>query len=161
MTSINKKTSKGFTLMELLVVIAIIGILAGILLPVLAKAKAKANRIKCVSNLSQIGKGFLGFAADNSERLPWQLTPFNKQEQFGELTNKSVETIISLLSMKSEIGTPKILASPCDAEVQAPNEKAQFHWDTYDTRGGKLMPCVAVSYRFIEGANTGLSLIHI
>ena len=69
-----KKAQKGFTLIELLVVIAIIGILASMLLPTLAKAKKKANRLKCSNNLGQLAKGFTAASGDDEGALPWMMT---------------------------------------------------------------------------------------
>ena len=58
---------QGFTLIELLVVIAVIAVLAGLLLPALARAKESAQRIKCVSNLKQLALTEHLYAADNQE----------------------------------------------------------------------------------------------
>jgi len=67
-----KKTHRkaAFTLIELLVVIAIIGILAGLLLPVLAGAKKKARTVKSISNQKQIGLGYEQYLGDHDQWFP-------------------------------------------------------------------------------------------
>lgn len=64
------KQQNAFTLIELLVVIAIIAILAAILFPVFAQARAKARQITCISNEKQIGLGMMMYFQDYDERAP-------------------------------------------------------------------------------------------
>lgn len=65
-------------MIELLVVIAIIALLAALLFPVFAKAKAAAKKTQCLSNLKQIGNGLLLYMADADDRFPWAVDPIDK-----------------------------------------------------------------------------------
>jgi prepilin-type N-terminal cleavage/methylation domain-containing protein/prepilin-type processing-associated H-X9-DG protein len=78
---VSMASRRGFTLIELLVVIAIIAILAAILLPALAKAKSRAQRIQCMGQIRQCDLGINLFAPDNNERYPpagFGSTSFNR-----------------------------------------------------------------------------------
>ncbi len=121
----DRDSRNGFTLIELLVVIAIIAILASLLLPALGSAKARAQRIKCTSQMKQLGLGLSLFANDHNDQFPptaystgdyqYQLSWDDYIHRFIGGTAPDADLLLGISGAVADPGTiPKILKCPAD-----------------------------------------------
>ena len=123
----NTKNMRAFTLIELLVVIAIIAILAAMLLPALAAAKKKAQKIACVNSQKQVGLAFRIWGGDHNQKYPMTVS-VNDGGSFEYICSHAPGSsaafgywpFMTFMSMSNELSTPKIVLCPSD-NIHAPS----------------------------------------
>jgi prepilin-type N-terminal cleavage/methylation domain-containing protein/prepilin-type processing-associated H-X9-DG protein len=132
-----RRRNKGFTLIELLVVIAIIAILAGLLLPALARSKSTANFVKCKSNLRQIDIG-LKMYVDDSQAYPLSVDQAAQRFWCDELQ-------------------PYVLSRYGDPVYQCPSDKGGFFGGLF-LDGRSYAPSGSYGYNHVGVGNSFSSL---
>jgi len=119
------RTRNAFTLIELLVVIAIIGCLVSLMMPTIAAVRQKADTLKCVSNLRQIGESLLLYANDHDQRMP-VIEPWPSQPVYA--SSDGAQTILQALGPYGVTTS----ALQCPADLKGPNyyakEGSSYQW---------------------------------
>ena len=117
---------RAFTLVEMLVVIAIIAVLAGLLLPVIGKAKEQGRSVACLSNLRQVGLALQLYTQDNENKMPFIYDALISTN-LTVITNQP-PTIDVVLT--NHLGSPKILLCPSDRKDLFARTGSSYSWNS-------------------------------
>lgn len=118
-----ERVQRAFTLIELLTVIAILMVLATLMLPVLARTKSRSLQLECLSQLHQIGLGFIAYSHEHSDRFPYEVPV--KDGGTRELLNAAGrgEDIFFAFrhfqAISNDVNEPKVFRCPVDFRTPA------------------------------------------
>ncbi|MFQ3609930.1 MAG: prepilin-type N-terminal cleavage/methylation domain-containing protein [Fimbriimonadales bacterium] len=132
-----RRTRRGFTLIELLVVIAIVALLAGLLFPVLARAREKARQSHCLSNLRQLASAFALYRADYEGRNPGPGDGSHCPRTFDPRTHPSWMANIFSTAEGNWVPCHWVISPPLD-----PDAPVGARWRETGVRYGALYPYV-------------------
>lgn len=106
-----RKAIQGFTVTELLITVACLLLLAAIMLPAIARSKARSSKVGCNSNMKQVGMAFISWSTDNLGRFPMRV-PIANGGTMELVGNGTVFPHFQVLS--NELNSPKVLVCPND-----------------------------------------------
>jgi prepilin-type N-terminal cleavage/methylation domain-containing protein/prepilin-type processing-associated H-X9-DG protein len=152
----HQSRNKGFTLIELLVVIAIIALLAGLMLPSLARAKGKAREVACLNNLKQIGVAVLLYADDYKGFLP-DAEPLPSQPLEPSAPMPRISQVLASYLGSAGTNISTLFRCPGDSQGWFEKESSSYEWNY--VYSGKNLNDLKAGGRFRGGIPTEKAIL--